>query len=195
MDTDPSPLTAEQSDAAWSDWTWSGRPLEVSTLHLQTVEGLDCRVTEWRVAGEKHIVRIAGTFNMGSQAGSFDVRLDSNGAGLVFRDTRTGRIGSPRQLLPAVVLPVYAPDPGREMLAALKPPWETEPTPEQALAAKAIDALEREFGATKSEWGLACWLSGVNGFLGGRRPVDLLATDPELVLSAARDEMAGVQHG
>ena len=35
----------------------------------------------------------------------------------------------------------------------------------------------------------------VNGFLGGKRPQDLLATDPDRVIAAARDEVLGVLHG
>ena len=35
----------------------------------------------------------------------------------------------------------------------------------------------------------------LNGFLGDRRPQDLLAGDLALVIAAAKDELAGVRHG
>jgi hypothetical protein len=57
--------------------------------------------------------------------------------------------------------------------------------------AKVIDA----FGETKDGWGLAYWFSSANGFLGGKRPRDLLATEPERVIAAAKDERAPVAHG
>jgi hypothetical protein len=34
-----------------------------------------------------------------------------------------------------------------------------------------------------------------NSFLGGQRPKDVLATAPERVLAAARDELEGSRHG
>ena len=42
--------------------------------------------------------------------------------------------------------------------------------------------LDRE-----SSWGLAWWFSGLNSFLDGQRPADLLASDPEWVVEAAQD--------
>ena len=36
-----------------------------------------------------------------------------------------------------------------------------------------------------SAWGLALWFTGSNGWLGERRPVDVLDSDPELVVLAA----------
>ena len=56
------------------------------------------------------------------------------------------------------------------------------------------DAL-RIFGETKSEWGIAYWFAGLNSFLDDRRPQDLLASDSESVIAAARDEVEGLQHG
>lgn len=52
-----------------------------------------------------------------------------------------------------------------------------------------------EFGGTKSGWGLAYWFQSVNSFLGGKRPMDLLVSDPDKVIAAATDEMEGVAHG
>ena len=47
----------------------------------------------------------------------------------------------------------------------------------------------------KDAWGLAFWFSSLNGYLGGKRPQDLLATKPDQVIAAAKDQIAGVQHG
>lgn len=51
------------------------------------------------------------------------------------------------------------------------------------------------FQDTKIGWGLAFWFAGVNSFLDDRRPQDLLATQPELVIAAAKDARVGLQHG
>lgn len=51
------------------------------------------------------------------------------------------------------------------------------------------------FGATKDGWGIAFWFASVNGFLGGKRPQDLLTLQPGEVLAAAYDELQGIAHG
>lgn len=51
------------------------------------------------------------------------------------------------------------------------------------------------FGEAKDGWGLAYWFASVNSFLGGRRPQDLLSSNPARVAAAAEDEMAGITHG
>lgn len=51
------------------------------------------------------------------------------------------------------------------------------------------------FRGRKNDWGLAYWLASVNGFLDGKRPQDLLVSEPERVLAAAEDEAAGILHG
>ena len=51
------------------------------------------------------------------------------------------------------------------------------------------------FGQAKDGWGLAYWFASVNGFLGERRPQDVLPTDPQAVVAAARDELLGHAHG
>ena len=51
------------------------------------------------------------------------------------------------------------------------------------------------FGDAKDGWGLAFWFAGLNSFLDDERPQDVLATDPALVIAAAKDEMAELQHG
>jgi Protein of unknown function (DUF2384) len=40
-------------------------------------------------------------------------------------------------------------------------------------------------------WQAALWFAGPNGWLGGRRPVDLLDAEPDAVVEAARREAAG----
>ena len=47
----------------------------------------------------------------------------------------------------------------------------------------------------KDGWGVSFWFISPNGWLGGKRPQDLLSTEPSLVISAARDEAVGVVHG
>ena len=47
----------------------------------------------------------------------------------------------------------------------------------------------------KDVWGMAYWFASVNGFLGGRRPQDVLSAEPALVIEAAKDEVEGIGHG
>lgn len=42
-----------------------------------------------------------------------------------------------------------------------------------------------------SEWAIAIWLITPNGWLGGRRPVELLTAEPDSVCEAANDEVTG----
>jgi len=60
---------------------------------------------------------------------------------------------------------------------------------------KALKPVLEVFNDAKDGWGLAYWFLSANSFLGGRRPQDVLATDPERVVAAARDERDGVAHG
>lgn len=57
--------------------------------------------------------------------------------------------------------------------------------------AKVIDA----FAGHKDGWGMAYWFRSDNSLLGGKRPQDLLATAPERVIEAARDEVQDIAHG
>lgn len=59
---------------------------------------------------------------------------------------------------------------------------------------KALKSVLQVFGDEKDSWGLAYWFLSANSFLGGRRPQDVLATQPEQVIAAASDEMEGVAH-
>ncbi|QWT22176.1 hypothetical protein KPL74_09225 [Bacillus sp. NP157] len=50
------------------------------------------------------------------------------------------------------------------------------------------------FDDRKDAWKIAAWFASANGFLGSRRPQDLLATAPDQVLAAAKDEVEDVVH-
>jgi hypothetical protein len=52
----------------------------------------------------------------------------------------------------------------------------------------AIAAIIQVLGEKVSDWGLALWFTGSDGWLGGRRPVDLLRDEPERVVKAAEQE-------
>jgi hypothetical protein len=54
-----------------------------------------------------------------------------------------------------------------------------------------VERVIELLGESLSEWELALWFTGSNGWLGGRRPVDLLASEPESVVGAAEREAAG----
>jgi hypothetical protein len=60
---------------------------------------------------------------------------------------------------------------------------------------KALAQVLAVFAGRKDDWGLAYWFASVNSFLGGRRPQDLLASEPSKVVAAAQDEATGVLHG
>ncbi|SAK73154.1 hypothetical protein AWB80_04054 [Caballeronia pedi] len=60
---------------------------------------------------------------------------------------------------------------------------------------KALKPVLDVFGDKKDSWGLAYWFLSANSFLGGRRPQDVLAVEPEQVVAAAQDEVEGVLHG
>jgi hypothetical protein len=49
------------------------------------------------------------------------------------------------------------------------------------------------FADPKDEWTLAFWFAGLNNYFDDERPQDVLATDPERVIAAAKDEIAEVQ--
>jgi hypothetical protein len=56
------------------------------------------------------------------------------------------------------------------------------------------DVLE-VFDGNRNGWGLACWFCSDNSYLCGKRPQDLLTTDPKRVIAAAENEVRGVTHG
>lgn len=73
--------------------------------------------------------------------------------------------------------PSYALDPDREY------------RPYRGLK-KIIDHFE----GSKEGWGLAFWFQSTNSFLGGKRPMELLAKKTDEVIAAAADESIGVAH-
>lgn len=60
---------------------------------------------------------------------------------------------------------------------------------------KAMAKVIETFGESKDAWGLAYWFSSSNSFLGGERPQDVLAKQPDRVIAAAVDEQEAVAHG
>lgn len=60
---------------------------------------------------------------------------------------------------------------------------------------KTMKSVLEVFGDDKDGWGLAYWFGSANSFLGGRRPQDMVATKPEQVIAAARDELQDAVHG
>ena len=60
---------------------------------------------------------------------------------------------------------------------------------------KALARVIEIFAEHKDAWGMAYWFRSDNSFLGGKRPQDLLASAPERVIEAARDEVQQVAHG
>lgn len=60
---------------------------------------------------------------------------------------------------------------------------------------KALGQIIDVFDGHKDGWGMAYWFRSANSFLGGKRPQDLLASSPDQVIEAARDEIQEVAHG
>ncbi len=60
---------------------------------------------------------------------------------------------------------------------------------------KAMAQILKVFGDRKDSWGVAYWFLSANGFLGGERPQDVLATEPQRVIDAAEDEVQEITHG
>jgi hypothetical protein len=56
---------------------------------------------------------------------------------------------------------------------------------EEGQPCAAVAGVLRALGAKLSDWSLALWFTGRYGSLGDRRPVDLLATEPDRVAAAA----------
>lgn len=59
----------------------------------------------------------------------------------------------------------------------------------------ALSEVLTVFHGVRSSWSIAFWFAGLNSFLDDRRPQDLLASKPGMVIAAARDEIEGLQHG
>lgn len=75
-------------------------------------------------------------------------------------------------------------------LFALNPAEGYRPYP---AVAEAIGILSHVLNR-ENPWGLASWFVGLNSFLDGQRPADLLASDPQWVIEAAQDEMNEMKH-
>lgn len=75
----------------------------------------------------------------------------------------------------------------------LFPPYVFTDSKPQPLAG--LQAVLIMFAGKKDGWGMAYWFASANGYLGGKRPHDVLLTNPEAVLLAAKDELARVTHG
>ncbi|TVR67842.1 MAG: DUF2384 domain-containing protein [Candidatus Competibacteraceae bacterium] len=60
---------------------------------------------------------------------------------------------------------------------------------------KALAKVIEVFVGHKDGWGMAYWFRSPNSFLGGKRPQDVLGTQPERVIEAARDEVQEIAHG
>lgn len=61
-----------------------------------------------------------------------------------------------------------------------------------------LPALERviaTLATMKDGWAMAFWFASPNTFLGGRRPKEVLWSNPSGVLSAAKEEVSGVLYG
>ncbi len=61
-----------------------------------------------------------------------------------------------------------------------------------------LDAMAKVisiFSGHKNGWGMAFWFMSANGCLGAVTPKSIIATEPERVLAAARDEIEGVAYG
>ena len=46
-----------------------------------------------------------------------------------------------------------------------------------------------------SPYRIAGWFESTNGYLSGRRPREVIADDPDKIIEAARDHVAGALHG
>ncbi len=60
---------------------------------------------------------------------------------------------------------------------------------------KILTNILEVFSNKKDGWGAAYWFAGMNGFLDGKRPQDILYSNPEGVLAAAKNEVTGINHG
>ncbi len=59
---------------------------------------------------------------------------------------------------------------------------------------QAIRTVIEQLTPAKNGWSLAFWFQSINSFLGGKRPMDLLAERPDEVIAAAADESMGITH-
>lgn len=60
---------------------------------------------------------------------------------------------------------------------------------------KHLAEIIRVFAGHKDGWGMAYWFGSPNSYLGGKRPKDLLASEPDHVIDAACQETRPITHG
>lgn len=60
---------------------------------------------------------------------------------------------------------------------------------------KALAKVIETFAGHKDGWGMAYWFRSDNSALGSKRPQDLLASEPDRVIEAARDEVQDISTG
>lgn len=58
-----------------------------------------------------------------------------------------------------------------------------------------LEPIIRLLSNKRDGWGIAYWFVSPNGYLRGKRPLDLIKTAPEKVFEAAKNEAVGVMHG
>lgn len=59
---------------------------------------------------------------------------------------------------------------------------------------QSVKIVISHLGAASDGWGLAFWFHSINSFLGGKRPMDVLAKQSNAVIAAAADASIGVEH-
>ncbi|CAO3305703.1 hypothetical protein LG197_22070 [Pseudomonas asiatica] len=64
-----------------------------------------------------------------------------------------------------------------------------------AVAAQGIQRVIAVLVTRMSGWGMALWFESSNSYLGGKLPKDVISSDPDSVVIAAREEIDGVSHG
>lgn len=60
---------------------------------------------------------------------------------------------------------------------------------------ESLSLIIKSFEALKSDWAIAIWIAGANGFLGGKRPQVILFQNVEILKAAIIDELKGITHG
>ena len=64
-----------------------------------------------------------------------------------------------------------------------------------AIAAQGMQRVIAVLATRLNGWGIALWFESSNSYLGGKLPKDIISSDPDAVVQAARYEIDGVLHG
>ena len=64
-----------------------------------------------------------------------------------------------------------------------------------AIAAQGMQRVIAVLATRLNGWGIALWFESSNSYLGGKLPKDIIFSDPDAVVQAARYEIDGVLHG